>query len=484
MAARTCHRIWLVIPIILLVFLLSACSENLGLPTTISSYPVDSVFREFYSMLGGQGMLGPAISVIEEHQDLQCQYTERALMCYNPAITDETRYRLYPLGPELGIQPDRHLANSTSGERLVDGIAIYEKFQPLYDRLYGARYVGKPLTELRINQDLQRVEQYFENVGFFQALNDPNGPVALIPYGAYKCTGHCSAYSNELFAVIKANSVEQPFGPAVARLGGPSAVGAMLLKPQTDADGSIQQLSTNVMFSAPGGDISQARLLPLPQMLGYQVQPLTAQNVHPQLVFYEISDGLGHNVPKPFDTFIALHGGWPLAGIPTSEVVELAGQKLYEQCFENYCLLYDPSATDALKVRMAPLGQEYLTQHPAPEEAQIRNDFSPESIALTISADKPSLNDNETQTIRVSVQQVKTAKPLERVEASLLISTPGKPQARTFLPPTDANGLTQAAIPPQPDLSNGTRLVYQVCLNLPSDQPICAQESYLIWNVR
>jgi len=38
-------------------------------------------------------------------------------------------------------------------------------------------------------------------------------------------------------------------------------------------------------------------------------------------------------------------------------------------------------------------------------------------------------------------------------------------------------------IPPQPDLANGSRLSYQVCLNLPSEKPICTLDSYLIWNV-
>lgn len=473
---------------LLLALLLSACTEGLSTVSpgrASTTYPVETTFKEFFQTLGGEQVLGPAISALEIRDNLQCQFTERVLMCFNPAATDSSRFVLYPLGKELGIQEEAHPeAIAPEGARVVDGFTIYEKFWPLYDRLYGARYVGRPLTEMRINQDLQRVEQFFENVGFYQALGDPNGPVFLIPYGAYFCSGNCSSHLNEYWSIVKSNLADQPFASTVARLGGPAVFGSLLLKPQIVEDGNLQQVYTNAIFYSPPDDSSQVRLRPLPTMLGYTVQPLVEPKSHEQLVFYEIENGLGHNVPRPFDTFVATHGGRDLSGNPISEVVLLSGKNLYQQCFENYCLIYDPAASDMMKVRMAPLGKEYSDRHPAPADVQIRSLFSPETIEMTVSKDKPNINDNEEQYIRIVVQQRDNGRPLERVDATLILNLPAHPTIRYFFPPTGADGMAVLTIPPQPDLANGTRLSYQVCLNLPSDKPVCKLDSYLIWNVQ
>jgi len=218
-------------------------------------------------------------------------------------------------------------------------------------------------------------------------------------------------------------------------------------------------------------------------MLGYEVRPPVAMKSHEQLVFYEIENGLGHNVPRPFDNFIALHGGRDLSGQPISEVIYLKDQNVYQQCFENYCLDYYPEASPSMRVRMAPLGQEFVKRYPPPEEAQIRNIFSPDRISLIIAADKPNINDNENQVIRMLVRQSDTGLPIERVEATIIISTQGLPPSRYFMPPTGPDGMSGVKIPPLPGLANGSRLAYQVCLNLPSETPICAVDSYLIWNV-
>lgn len=484
------YRVLLGITLVILMFLSTACSDVPVFTPTPSrqSVSIEVVFKEFYQTLGGQQVLGPGISALEIRESLQCQFTERALMCFNPAVTDASRFSLYPLGRELGVQEDTTLTSGlVTGEggagRVVDGIAIYEKFLPLYDRLYGARYVGRPLTQLRINQDLQRVEQFFENVGFYQDLNDPNGPVYLISYGAYLCGGDCSFRSNEYWSVVKSNLTEQPYAESIARLGGPTVFGSLLLKPQIGADGNLEQAYANAIFYAPANDPGLVRLRPLPILLGYERQPLVEKKGHEQLVFYEVENGLGHNVPKPFDAFVAMHGGRDLSGDPISEVYMVPGQNLYQLCFENYCLLYDPSAAETMKVRMAPLGKTYVERFPPDESARIANLFSPERIRLTVSADKPSLNSSEEQTIRVMVWQNDTEQPLEHVEGSLVLNVPDRTPYRFTFSPTDSSGMSVVTIPPQPDLPNGIRLSYEVCLNLPSEQPICAVDSYLIWNV-
>jgi hypothetical protein len=451
-----------------------------------SSYPVDPIFKEFYQTLGGKRLLGPAITKLEIREELNCQFFENALLCLNPAVTDASRFFLYPLGRELKIEEDTPAVSAPvqAGGRVVDGIVIYEEFVPLYDQLYGARYVGRPLTRLRINQDLHRAEQFFENVGFYQNLNDPNGPVFLIPYGAYLCGGTCAYHLNEYWSIVKSGVVEQPFSAQITRLGGPAVFGSPLLKSEVAPDGYLHQVYTNVVFYAPPDDLGQMRLRPLPGVLGYEKQPLVAPMGHEQLVFYEVENGLGHNVPLPFDAFVTLHGGRELAGDPISEVILLENENLYRQCFENYCLIYDPTASDALRVRMMPLGEQYLKRYPPPDEAKIRDLFSPSSIDLIVSVDKSTLNANEEQMVRILVQEMDGEAPLERVEGSLVIEIPGQPAMRFFLTPTNAQGMSELAIPAQPSLGNGTRVSYQVCLNLPSERPICRSDSYLIWNVQ
>jgi hypothetical protein len=475
--------------VLLFALLLTACTDGFITPIPgrmSSTFPVDTTFKEFYQTLGGEQLLGPAISALEIRDNLQCQFVERALLCFNPAATDVSRFNLYPLGYELGISEESHMAGvvAPSNTRVVDGFVIYEKFLPLYDRLYGARYVGAPLTEMRINQDLRRVEQFFENVGFYQNLDDPNGPVFLIPYGAYLCGGDCSFHLNEYWSIVKANLAEQPFAASVARLGGPTVFGSLLFKPQIADDGYMQQVYANAIFYSPPEDPSQVQLRPLPRMLGYEPQPLVEPKNHEQLVFYEVENGMGHNVPRPFDAFVAMHGGRDLSGDPISEVVMLPGKNLYQQCFENYCLIYDPVASDSMKVQMASLGKIYADRFPVPDEIRILDMFSPDTINLVIGSDKPNLNDNEEQTIRMFVQERGSGQPLERVEASLILNFPGQPAARYFFPPTDAEGMSAVSVQQPPELANGSRVPFQVCLNLPSERQICALDSYLIWNVQ
>jgi hypothetical protein len=476
--------------ILISAFLLASCAESgskSGAPAQPAhTFPVDSVFKEFYQTLGGQPVLGPAISALEIHENLKCQYVESALMCFNAAATDASRFSLYPLGRDLGIQEASQLrgVSTITPTREVDGYVIYEKFIPLYDQMYGARYVGRPLTNLRINHELDRVEQFFENVGFYQSLSNPNSPVYLIPYGAYLCGGSCSSRLNEYWSIVRANSAEQPFATSITRLGGPAVFGSLMLKPTQASDGNIEQVYANAVFYAPHDDASQVRLRPLPLLLNYEITPLVGKISHDQLVFYEIENGLGHNVPRPFDVFIAMHGGHDLAGKPISEVMLLPGKNLYQQCFENYCLLYDPQASDVMKVRMAPLGKEYVTRFPAPEEAQIHNLFSPQTVSMAVAADKPNIGDNEEQIVRMLVFHTDSKSAIQRVEAYMVLAFQDRPSVRFNFPPTDKNGISSVVIPPQADLANGSRLSFQVCLNLPSEQPICAIDSYLIWNIQ
>jgi len=47
--------------------------------------------------------------------------------------------------------------------------------------------------------------------------------------------------------------------------------------------------------------------------------------------------------------------------------------------------------------------------------------------------------------------------------------------------PTDSNGFTVVIIPAHTNLPNGSIIGYQVCLNIPSPEPVCFSETYMVW---
>ncbi len=371
---------------------------------------------------------------------------------------------------------------------MVDGITIYDKFIPLYKRLYGQRTTGKPLTGLRINYDLNRLEQFFENLGFAQSLDDPNGPVYLISYGAYFCESdsHCPYRLNEYWAIIKSDEVDQPYGTSVNRLGGTDVFGSPLTQPAVAADGFMEQVYKTVIFYSSADDPSRVRLRPLPIMLGYRVGPDVPKKSHELLVFYEgkPGSGLGHNVLRYFDWYVALHGGPELAGKPISEVIQLKDQQRYRQCFENYCLLYDPALEKSVRVSMLPLGDEFIQRFPPEKSSVIANMFSPDHIFLLAAPDKPIVNTGDPQTIRLIVLQKDNGQPLERVEGTLVLTLPDQTTKSFYFQPTGSDGLSVINLPAMSGVEHGDRLKFQVCLNLPSDAPICYGSSYLVWNTK
>ena len=175
------------------------------------------VFKELYQTLGSNRLLGQAISPAFSKENMRCQYFVAALMCFNSNATDVNRLGLYPLGKELAIQDAQYTGSSpTGGARIVDGYVIYEEFIRVYDQLYGARYVGRPLSNVRINYDLNRIEQFFENIGFYRNLNDPPGKIQLIPYGAYFYNEVQTNWHSEVWFIISSAQVEQPFAISIA----------------------------------------------------------------------------------------------------------------------------------------------------------------------------------------------------------------------------------------------------------------------------
>ncbi|MFZ6020350.1 MAG: hypothetical protein ACOYXO_12145 [Chloroflexota bacterium] len=471
---------------VLLMGCLSACASHPA-PVTVQqpgTFSVDPLLREFYASLGGEDLLGPAITALFSLDNLQCQYTQNVLMCFDPLAQGIQRFSLYPLGRTFDLGEPAS-AVSTVGDE--NDYPVYEEFTALYQRLYGAQYAGEPLTPPRFNPNKNRIEQYFENVGFYRNLDDPQGEVYLLSYGVYACSADCR-FSPPSSAIVIRNVVEmeQPFLPRLVRLGGLKVFGLPLTHPYLAADGFREQVYENVVLYAPPDNPNAVRLRPLARLAGMPVgQPMPRRYSEADgVVFFPLEGENGFHIPLVFDRFIASHGGIEISGVPLSEPYPI-GENLYRQCFENYCLDYDnrPDATE--RVRMAALGREYLKINglQAPQAAPF--EMTAETVQMVVSAANPRLTAEEPQQFEVLLLRVYDQQPLSSVEATLTLTLPDGRQALYYFPPTDGQGRSLLRIAPlQPALPNGSVVAYRVCLNIPAGHPICKADSYLIWNYR
>jgi len=174
------RRSQLAIIIVLLSLIISACSGSSQVVTPdISIYYVDPVLREFYNTLGGRDVLGEVISRAKEENGVTYQYTMAGKLSFDPKARVPYKFQLAPLGKELGI--------GVSSDVVWE---VADPFKTLYKQLYGEPFVGKPLTALIYNDEKDRSEQYFENLGFYQGP-ETDGKVRLLPYGAWRCGEEC-----------------------------------------------------------------------------------------------------------------------------------------------------------------------------------------------------------------------------------------------------------------------------------------------------
>lgn len=453
-------------------------------PTTANTYPVDKSLREYYEDLGGADLLGPAISPIFKHANQQCQYLVNALMCYNPLATGVERFSLQPLGLSLGVHDDPE-PMAASDLPFVDGYFVYEDFYRLYQQLNGPINVGRPLTRVRYNYEQQRIEQYFEKLGFAHRFNDPPGVVSLLPYGAYFCGENCRYQLNPQAHFIPSNqtAITSPFDRLLERMGGIEVFGRPLTQPYTAADGSLEQVFENVAVFAPPDNPVGMRLRPLARWLNMRTTPPGPQqyDLKDNVVFYPVDGDLGYHVPVMFDRFIAQHGGQEISGPPIAEAMIYPEDNVARQCFENYCLDYYPGAAETLRTRLAPLGKRYLDSlEPGAVETQ---SLPQPALTLQVSEEKPQLPASEPQVIHFLVRHNSDGQPAVGAEVSLELTLPEGSKFH-YAAVSDSQGLGSIAIPPMPKLENGTLVIYRVCVNLPEHAPVCADDSYLIWNLQ
>lgn len=212
------------------------------------TFPVDPIFEGLYDSLGGFDNLGPALTPLQESGNLKIQYVEAALMVFDPQSAGSDQYRLAPLGLVFGIAEPAVANPGVPDDRYLNGHVIFEDFVPLLDQLGGPRIAGRPLTEARYNPDKDRVEQYFENLGFYTLAGESGGDVQLLAYGAFACDRRCRYQPNPASIPTLRPLLPEPFASRVSQLG-VTFVGRTLTEPYLNSDSQIEIIFENLVLA-------------------------------------------------------------------------------------------------------------------------------------------------------------------------------------------------------------------------------------------
>lgn len=463
-----------------MLFTLAGCERTLSTAASGKTYPVSPSLLAFYNRLGGEAVLGPAISKLEDNPIGQCQYTVNVLLCMNPMVAGDESFSLYPLGNELNVRevPGTPAADGTA----VSGFTPYEEFIPIFDRFVQTTYAGNPISPVHINYAQQRVEQHFEKVGFYRNFSDPIGTVKLLAYGAAACTRGCNYHpaaeaqlTNPSLSLDDLNLMEK-----LGILTDKSAFGKALDKPHTAADGSLEQVFTGVVLVQDATGV--VRLRPLSTILAMPAKAPGEKlyDYASGVVFYATNDTLGYHVPIQFDTFINTHGGTSISGDPISEIYEYESGH-FRQCFTNYCLDFTPSKREDKQVSITPLGKLYLAMDQTVLAQPATPQPEPPAILLQVSETLLKVSTSEAQTIHVTALNAADQTPVAGIETEITLLLPKEKTWSATLAPTAADGTAVITLPILKNIQNGSILAYKVCTTSVTSAQACAEGSYLVW---
>jgi len=454
------------------IFLMVACGRGAKEAATIEGvFPVDPLFGQFYTRLGGESTLGPAISPIFENQGSFYQYTVSALLVYDPKAETGENFQLAPLGRDMGVA---ELPNLGAGDDDAATRPVDKKIQPLYQELGGASVVGKPLTGVYKNQEKKRYEQYFENLGFYWVEEDMQAEVILLAYGAWKCDRYCRHKTPLNSSISLPNRSAAPFVQLVATYG-LDFTGLALTPPYLNADGSLEQLYENMLMqigpSAPG----TVRLLPLPEKLGVPRDILLPETGE-EMYFYQVQEGLGYNVPEYFRDYIWQHGGLDLIGQPITQLIEVDG-KVFRQCFLSLCLRAVRTEGGEMQVSPEALGIQYRDIFYQTTSLTAADEGS-QDITIQLWEGYPMVSPEQEQEIGLAA--FSGGAPLANIVPELDLMLPDGTKIHQLMPPTNQKGESQIVVPAL-NVENGSLIPYKVCVSTPKGQRFCLVDSYLIW---
>jgi hypothetical protein len=441
-------------------------------------YEVHPLFTEFYDTLGGEGLLGPAISPLFQSSEVMRQYVLAGLMEYEPGATKSNRYRLASLGVEIGIDEPPVPEPALPGVRFIDGQIVYHEFLSLYEKLGGARIVGRPLSGVRYNPEKYRIEQYFENLGFFRRDIDDPGTAQLLNYGSFACDHNCRAQPVQANILSPEARLPEPFASTVAKLG-ISFLGRNLTPPYTALDGSQQVIFDNLVLAVDPNDPQQVEPQPIVQMVGIDPHSPSNCSDDPLMSCFLVDGAKGYNIPRFFVDYLERYGWISFSGLPITSVFPVENGS-YRQCFTNLCIDFDTSANEDNRIRLAPIGREYLQRYYTLEQPEsFISTQNLEHVRIEVWESSTYIGSNDSQGINAAIFEGSI--PLADREPALIVTMPDSSQRVYHFPPTNQSGMTYLSLPPI-QAPNGTLVAYQVCLSSLTGVEFCVSDHFLIWN--
>jgi hypothetical protein len=486
MLSKTPKHFLSILAILVIFILLTGCSQldesQVPPPVLEDAYPIDPFFQKFYEQMGGAGVLGPPISSMFSYGGRKFQYTEAACLEYNAVLPPSQAFRLSSLGLDMGISDPPVTPPGDPNVLYIDGHTISGEFARFYHKMGGARFVGRPLTEMHFNITRNRFEQYFENVGFYWNIDKPPEEIKLLAYGAWKCDVYCRRKPVES-AVVELpfpffSTDDNPFLDAVSRLG-PDFTGFPLTAIYTTSDGSLEQIYENMVLFSRTDTRSRVSLRPLTNMLGILPTPLQDPLYMQDMFFYPIEGNQGYNVPQAFLDYITMHGGIEISGPPIGEIF-LIDNIIWRQCFTNLCLEYhmNPNLPPHLRINPQALGYQYRELIAPPLLGDFEESQDLNSITLQVWERHPVIAPTTPQEIAVGVFEGIT--PLLNIEPVLYVDMPDGSLRTYQFPPTGPDGYSYIRLAPI-EAQHGSLVPYQVCLSSLLDELICVRDSFLIW---
>lgn len=497
-----------ILSILWIVMLLTSCAGDVPQGETHENdiYEVEPPFREFYEQLGGKDIMGPAISPVFVSGYVKYQYSRAGLFVYDPQMADLRNFSLAPIGLDLSIKEPPEPQPENDSERYVGGHIIPPEFIEMYERLGGVSIVGSPITGVHYNPTNKRMEQYFENLGFYLLEDQPSTGVGLLAYGSWKCGESCGENLQSQDNILLPTETNKVFQEAVKRLG-INFTGFALTEAYISPEGRIEQIFENIVLYTDPDHPGKVFLRPISEKLGILPEPMVSPNFDSEMNFYPVQGEKGYNIPGYFLDYLAFHGGIEVSGSPISELVR-KDEYVYRQCFLNLCLEDHRNLSKSIRIRPAPLGYSYrdLVGKGLPEEDSPSNtttpdlnirtpvftplleqptqvsDSSPEiiqEINIKVTKIYPIVNPGQSQEIGVNVY--KNTLPMGGVRPEITIWLPDGEVKSYEMGQTGDDGYTRIKID-SVNAPTGTLIPFEVCIDNSSEGRVCVEDTYLIWS--
>jgi hypothetical protein len=442
-------------------------------------YLIDPRFSDLYERLQGEDILGPPISNKKylAGTNIEKQYFEGVVMVYDP--DHSPHYYLEAVGRDAGFSDLPNNPPENGSARFLNGYLIPLEFSLFYDQMGGERWVGLPLTRARLNPEKNTVEQYFENMGFFRYADDPPDSIHLMPYGLWKCAGECSKYpgvENAGISSVVREEIASPFGEAISRFG-TQFTGNTISNAFYAEDGSIEQIYQNVVLYQDSSSPLGVSLRPVSSLISQNQDQYQDRQEDSQDYFREVQGEKGYYIPSYFMEYIDRYYGFAFSGEPISRYGEIR-EGVIQQCFENYCLLFDAMADPDKQVRLLPQGQKYKDRFQRNTGQPQEQIIVERDIQVDVWEQNPQISSDEYQQIGACLHEGNT--PLVNSRAVLSVKTGNSEAEKYTFDPTDAGGCSFLKLDPIL-AQNGTTVDYQVCFQDIGGQDYCQKDSFLIW---